>query len=415
MSHVQEPIADRRSSRRYGPTRLGSAVVAVCLVIAFGLPAASAEVPQTSPQVGVKKSPISRQKPGKGIDFANAIPTALPQADVHLTPLPETILKSQQAVTVAQPRVHPGSVGSGQLMPVTLVPKEVLEERIANRETAPIVIAPQQFGTWGLPYTTSQVNAFGDDTDLHYPFRAAGKVFYNNQLGQTFVCSASLIGRGIVVTAAHCVAEFGSRLFYSNWQFLPAYSNGQAPFGVSTARQAFVMPSWFDGTDPCAGGPGVACPNDVAIVTLNPLAGGNYVGSFAGWLGVGADGFGFTPSSTTQVTQLGYPSALDGGAVMERNDSLGYVDPNLGYNTVIGSLMTGGSSGGPWVVNLGMPPSLSGTSFGQASAYNVVVGVTSWGVVAPDDVKAQGASPFTGGNVFALLAAACTATPAACQ
>jgi V8-like Glu-specific endopeptidase len=301
-------------------------------------------------------------------------------------------------------------------MPTTLVPEtDVLKEGTPDRTAASTVLAPQQFGTAGLPYTTSQVNAFGDDTDVHYPFRAAGKVFYNNQLGQTFVCSAALIKRAIVVTAAHCVAEFGARLFFSNWQFVPAYNNGQAPFGVSAARQAFVVPSWFDGTDPCAGGPGIACPNDVAVVTLNPLSGGDYVGSLTGWLGVGADGYGFTPSSTTQVTQLGYPSALDGGAVMERNDSLGYVDPSMSYNTIIGSLMTGGSSGGPWVLNLGRPPSLSGTNYGQAAEPNLVVGVTSWGVVAPDDVKAQGASPFASSNVFALLAAACTATPSACQ
>jgi V8-like Glu-specific endopeptidase len=280
-------------------------------------------------------------------------------------------------------------------------------------DSTPDGIVPQEFGTGGLPYTTSQVNAFFDDTVAHYPFSAAGKLFFNVS-GGTAVCSAALIARGIVVTAAHCVANFGQRQFYSNWQFVPAYNNGVGPFGVSTASSAIVLPSYFDGTDPCAQA-GVICQDDVAILTLNLLDGtGTYVGTFTGWLGAGADGYGFTGSAQTQITQLGYPVALDGGELMERDDSLGYVDGSLSNNTIIGSLMTGGSSGGPWVVNLGMPPSLSGTSFGQAEVHNVVVGVTSWGFIA-DDVKLQGASPFTSGNVLALFGAACGATPAACQ
>lgn len=419
MRHLRQlSRASLGSSGRCGPSRL-TAAVAAALVSASGASAAFAEVAQATPPVEVRKSPISRQKPGKGIDFANAIPMALPQADVVATPWPEIVLNSVQALqalTVAQPRVHPGAVGSGKRMPMTLVAEtEMREESSTDQESAPFVLAPQQFGTAGLPYTTAQVNAFDDDTDLHYPFRATGKLFYNNQLGQTLVCSASLISRGIAVTAAHCVAEFGTRQFFTNWQFVPAYNNGQAPFGVSTGRQVFVLPSWLDGTDPCAGGPAIACANDVAIITLNPVDGVNYIGSFIGWLGFGIDRYGFTPSALTLVTQLGYPVDLDNGQLMERNDAFGYVDPNLGNNTIIGSLMKGGSSGGPWVLNLGMPPALTGTNFAQAAAYDVVVGVTSWGVVAPDEVKLQGASPFTSGNVLALLAEACAATPAACQ
>lgn len=75
--------------------------------------------------------------------------------------------------------------------------------------------------------------------------------------------------------------------------------------------------------------------------------------------------------------------------------------------------MTGGSSGGPWAVNLGMPPILSGTSFGAGSDYNAVVGVTSWGY-NDTAVKQMGASPFTTENIVGLVGAACGAEPAAC-
>jgi hypothetical protein len=61
-----------------------------------------------------------------------------------------------------------------------------------------------------------------------------------------------LIKPGIVVTAAHCVANFGQRQFYSNWQYVPAYRGGFAPYGVFTAKNAYVLSSYYIGTDPCA-------------------------------------------------------------------------------------------------------------------------------------------------------------------
>jgi hypothetical protein len=113
------------------------------------------------------------------------------------------------------------------------------------------------------------------------------------------------------------------------------------------------------------------------------------------------------------ITQVGYPVALDGGALEERNDSQGYISTDLSNNTIIGSLETGGSSGGPWVVNLGLRPALDGTSFGAFANPNVVVGVTSWGY-ASTDIKQQGASPFTRNNIAVLVAAACAANPGYC-
>ena len=165
----------------------------------------------------------------------------------------------------------------------------------------------------------------------------------------SFVCSASLIKPGIVVTAAHCVANYGQSQFYSGWTFVPAYNNGSAPYGTWTAASATILTKYYIGTDSCAQF-GVICPDDVALLTLNPQS-GSYAGNAAGWFGYGWDGYGFNASSQALITQLGYPVALDGGLLMERNDSQGFVAPSLSNNTIIGSLMTGGSSGGPWLVN----------------------------------------------------------------
>jgi hypothetical protein len=45
---------------------------------------------------------------------------------------------------------------------------------------------------------------------------------------------------GIVVTAAHCVANYGQSQFYSGWTFVPAYNNGSAPYGTWIAATATV-------------------------------------------------------------------------------------------------------------------------------------------------------------------------------
>lgn len=337
------------------------------------------------------------------IDFAHARPMPLPSPGMAAPPLADALL--QAPVRLGAPARAPGAAGDGKRAPVKLAPSSD-----AGAVSGQDQVSPQEFGTSNQVFTTNRVDAWGDNTQYDYPFAPAGKLFFN--IGSaTYVCSASLIKPGIVVTAAHCVANFGHDQFYSNWIFVPAYSNGNAPYGVWRAASATVMTAYYNGTDPCVVS-GVVCQDDVAVLTLAPQS-GSYPGTHTGWYGYGWNGYGFNPSSQALIDQLGYPVALDGGTLMERNDSQGYTAGSFSNNTIIGSLMTGGSSGGPWHVNLGMAPSLSGTSFGSGAARNTVVGVTSWGYT-DTTVKQQGAAPFTSGNIVPLVNAVCTQTPGAC-
>lgn len=388
---------------------IGTAVAAAGLANAIGATEALAEQPQVSKRGQVTRGPVSRLAPGEGIDFANAIPTPLPESALRPAPLAEAMRKAP-ALRSAKPGSRAGAPGNGNLRPAVLAPPKLPGEGATDSPAPSDDIVPQQFGALGHPYTTSRVNAFFDDTVVHYPFSAAGKLFYNIR-ADTFWCSACLIAPGIVVTAAHCVAEFGTGQYFTNWQYAPAYNNGVAPFGVSTAKAVWVLRSWLDGTDFCM--QEVACWDDVAVITLNSLN-GTYVGSNTGWLGFGWNLEGITADLRYQITQLGYPDKLDGGQLMERTDAVSFYGADFAANNIIGSLMTGGSNGGPWVTNLGIQPSLSGTSFGAHADPNRVVGTTSWGYTA-DDIKLQGASPFTSDNVLTLFQGACDETPAACQ
>jgi V8-like Glu-specific endopeptidase len=377
-------------------------------LIAFGCVAAT----QAAAQVAVSPDgrTIGSTVPAgqaDAIDYANAKSMDLPTTRIRPPSQGEAILKGRNPGQLFGPAgAFPGSSGSGEQSPVQLHPPLPIPHGSLDGGG----VEPQEFGTSGQPFTTSRATANGENTVVRYPFRAAGKLFFKIGTGN-FVCTASLIKPGIAVTAAHCVANYGASQFYSSWVFVPAYTNGTAPYGKWTVAQVRILTAYYNGTDGCAQY-GVICPDDVAVLLLSPQNGA-YPGSKTGWFGYGYDGYGFNGASQVLVNQLGYPVALDGGLLMQRNDSQGYVDPGNSNNTIIGSLMTGGSSGGPWLVNLGMPPVLSGVSFGTGANHNVVVGVTSWGYT-DTAVKQQGAAPFTSGNIFKLIQTECGIQPAAC-
>ena len=141
------------------------------------------------------------------------------------------------------------------------------------------------------------------------------------------------------------------------------------------------------------------------MIQLAPKSGA-YPGTSTGWYGYAWNGWGFTPSGQTHITQIGYPAGLDNAAYMERNDSYGFKTAANSNNTIIGSLMNGGSSGGPWIANFGYAPTLTGVVAGSYPTANIIVGVTSWGYTN-SAVKQAGASPFLSTNLGALINAVC--------
>ena len=346
------------------------------------------------------------------LDYAHAIPMDK-RADFNS---PARGDASAVPVNVGKPGFEKGGRGTGEMLHESLGKASDLVKQNA-------AVQPEEFGTSNRPYSTTRVDMFGQRLSRKYPNRIAGKLFF--KIGSaTYVCSASSIKPGIVVTAAHCLYDNTNDQWYSGWEFIPAYYQDstvgeKAPFGRYGYKVAYVPGNYVNPPE----GDNVVNNYDVGVIVMkkrpNPNTGTDmFPGERTGWFGYGWNGYGYTDGlndgSKTLIHQLGYPVSHDHGWQMQANDSQGEKMTQFGAMAImIGSRETGGSSGGPWLINYGQTASLSGTSVGTASATNTVVAVTSWGWVS-NDPKEQGATPFTDSNIVPLVDYACTNYPANC-
>jgi hypothetical protein len=274
-----------------------------------------------------------------------------------------------------------------------------------------IVQMPRAFGSFGIPYTTTRVqdgnqSAAGTTAanrlSTTYPYRTVGKLTFN-----VGYCSASLIRRSVIVTAAHCIQNFGSGgNLFSGFQFRPGHYGAAgataaqiAPYGTWNWIVLVRPASWANGTDI---GSGAARDNDLAVIALGKNGQGQFVGDITGYLGYGWNNYSFVTSSktgnlhTAAVSTLGYPFLMDGGAIMQRSDGPAYTTTFSGAGQLWqGSNFTGGSSGGPWVVNFrSRVAALAGGAVAGTASGLAVIGVTSWGSADPNAIKDNWSSQF---------------------
>ncbi len=179
------------------------------------------------------------------------------------------------------------------------------------------------------------------------PDRLNVKVFFTKALGGNFVCSGTIVNsasKRMVSTAGHCVSD-GAGRFHRNVVVVPAYSsafNGQAPYGQWTARQLTTTSSWHSSGN---------FKQDVGIIITNDRLGRRIVNY------LGGQGTRFNASRTQFFRSYGYPQAAPFNGFNQYvcpSSRLGDDNPNWfapGPNTMrISCNMTGGSSGGGWLV-----------------------------------------------------------------
>jgi V8-like Glu-specific endopeptidase len=198
------------------------------------------------------------------------------------------------------------------------------------------------------------------------PFSAVGRVFLKVG-GYAGFCSGTAIdsaSRQLVLTAGHCLYSFlpGHRLPTAAryFDFVPAYSNGQAPFGEFIGRRGYLPRPWLRRLNENF---------DMAAVLTEPNAAGQDVADAVG----GGIPIAIDRPRDQQYQVLGYPGAnrkrmQECDASFSGDDRLTYPlggPPSLG----VGCYMGEGASGGPWLIK-------GGTEVGGITTYGHIKNFT---------------------------------------
>jgi hypothetical protein len=193
-----------------------------------------------------------------------------------------------------------------------------------------------------------------------FPASTHGKVFFTLG-GSNYVCSGTAVNssnRSVVWTAGHCVNE-GPGAYATNWAFVPAYRDGSRPFGTWTARTLVTSSAWANQGD---------ISYDVAGAVMNTNGGSALTDV------VGGRGIAFNYNRNQFYQSFGYPAAppFNGQRLWVCESDLLTSDPSTSPQTMgIGCDMTGGSSGGGWIVG-GSVHSVN--SYGYLNQPNVMYG-----------------------------------------
>lgn len=199
-------------------------------------------------------------------------------------------------------------------------------------------------------------------------YKTNGKVFFTLG-GSNWVCSGTAVAAtsnvNLVWTAGHCVTD-GGGVYATNFMFVPGYYNGSYPYDRWTATAANLRstPGWnAQGLDRFTYDVGAARVTDVDTSGR----------TFATTIGTRPIAFGQDPT-TGHLMSFGYPAAgrFKGNqqyqcwSPFRSWDGTAFVDPMR-----ISCDMTGGSSGGGWI--------LDGNDDGQMQATEPLISVNSYG------------------------------------
>src|SRR3954468_9262169 len=207
-----------------------------------------------------------------------------------------------------------------------------------------------------VPWSSSEVTT----SYTQQPTSTHGKVFFTLG-GVDYVCSRTALlsaNKSVVWTAGHCVNE-GPGEFATNWEFVPAYKDGSAPLGVYVAEDLVTSAAWAQSGD---------MSYDFAAAVVAPSGGTALTDR------VGGRGISFNYSRNQTYDAYGYPAAppFNGERLWVCNSTLQRSDNFASPATMgIGCDMTGGSSGGGWIVGNNL---YSENSYGYNNQPNVMYG-----------------------------------------
>ncbi|NUP60837.1 MAG: peptidase [Nonomuraea sp.] len=186
--------------------------------------------------------------------------------------------------------------------------------------------------------------------------KTTGRIFFTYQ-GRSASCSGSAVtsaNKSVVLTAGHCVKMGGA--FHTNWVFVPGYANGDRPFGTWPATKLLTTPQWNASED---------INFDVAAAVVAPVGGKSLVDV------VGGQGVAFNQRRGQQMYSFGYPAAApyDGSKPIYCSGRV-FNDFLLSDDLGLTCDMTGGASGGPWMLNFNESTGLGTQNSVNSFKYN---------------------------------------------
>ena len=401
----KEPYQKTSGSKR-GP-------LSVLVLLSLFAPVAVAQTPQPPRSQQSEETVMISLEPMEpsAEDYLNAKPLPMPTAQF----LPGQISDASASYELESEEAWgaPARPGTGELNPEVLIPRRLWkkarrkEQRQAGSNSQEVNPGPSAYGkSSGLPYTVSRVDLSEFAISTIFPYSAAGKLLlsFSSDGSIDGHCTAALIEKGVIITAAHCAYSHDLGAFITAALFVPAYYEGAAPFGAFSALEVWVPTSYIDQAACLTGG--VICTNDIATLVLRKND--EWPGKVAGTLGYLTGGSGLTKEDRGSITQLGYPGSHDKGERMIVTHGQTQREPDVLDNNVWGTSQTQGSSGGPGIVNFGDKPSIKSNGKGAKSTKkNRIVQVTSWGPIDDKNLKFAAASRFEKSILKPLVDGAC--------
>ena len=170
-----------------------------------------------------------------------------------------------------------------------------------------------------------------------YPYRTQGKLFFQ-QGGGGYVCSATVVNspsQRVIFSAGHCAIDDGQAS--RNVAFVPGYHNGARPYGTFVATKSYSVLDWIQHSN---------FSDDMSAFVL----GGTKKVAAA----VGSRGIKFNQPRQENFVSFGYPAAppFNGETLWKCPSPYRGQDPTTTSPRTqwITCNMTGGSSGGGWII-----------------------------------------------------------------
>ncbi|MEA2563371.1 MAG: hypothetical protein QOH06_4875 [Acidobacteriota bacterium] len=304
--------------------------------------------------------------------YAAARPLPMRQVDSDIDPFPAALEETESA---------PGSRSAAGRAPMAGVRADSSNRLFdaRDRELASIFgedldsIAEPASGSGGGYFTSSRL--VPESADESYPYSTVGKLFFTIPGQGDFYCSAAVIRNRVIATAAQCIhSGTPSPGFYDDFEFVPVYRDGTAPFGIWAWEYVTVSSTWTSGKGKL---PHAA---DFGLIELEDrVVNGalHTIGDIVGYLGYATQRL-----RPNHVHMLAYSSSHDGGEIVHQVTAKDHKTAKP-TNVLYGSDMRAGSAGGPLIQDFGDDPDLV-RWVGALSTFNSSTSVKLQGASIPD-------------------------------